>query len=434
MIKKLDVAIAGAGIGGLACAILLSRLGHRVTVFERFVQAQPLGSGLMIQPTGLAALEILGLRAQLSGLGAKLTRLHGTTTTGTIIFDVAYADLAADLHALGIHRSALHSVLWAGFERCGAQFEGGTDIEGANRVAGGRVALETISGSNTPAFDLFIDTTGARSGLRALVDPHAGKPFDYGAVWASVPATAIDPHALTQRYVRASTMIGHLPIGQLTADGPNLAAFFWSLKTKDLPEWRRDFEAWREKVVKLWPAMAPVIARLNSPDDLIPASYHHFTAKVPYAGPIVLVGDSAHSTSPQLGQGANNALLDACALASGLAQANSIEEGLAHYAKARRPHVRFYQLASALMTPIFQGDSHILPWGRDLIFNRLKIVPWLRKEMVATLSGLKTGPFSSASADALASRDQLVLALARTKQDQVTSFSHTISKNQGILR
>jgi 2-polyprenyl-6-methoxyphenol hydroxylase-like FAD-dependent oxidoreductase len=412
MVGKLDIAIAGAGVGGLASAMLLTRLGHRVTVFETFETAKPLGSGLMIQPTGLAALDVLGLRQALVHKGAKLTHLQGTTTTGTIIFDVAYEDLSPGLHAIGIHRAALHQVLWDGFVRCGAAFQGGTAIRDASLSAGGRVSLTSGAGTALGQFDLLIDATGARSKLRALVDPRPARKFDYGAVWASVPAADLNPHALTQRYVRASSMIGHLPIGQLQDKSPNLAAFFWSLKGQDLPQWRTQFEPWRQQVVSLWPAMEPVIDVLKSPDDLIPAAYYHFTAKTPFAGRIALIGDSAHSTSPQLGQGANNALLDACALAAGLAQAHTIDEGLAMYAKARKPHVRFYQLASALMTPIFQGDSRILPWGRDLVFNRLKIIPWLRQEMVRTLSGLKTGPFSSASASKLASYDSLTASLA----------------------
>jgi 2-polyprenyl-6-methoxyphenol hydroxylase-like FAD-dependent oxidoreductase len=411
MVGKLEIAIAGAGIGGLASAILLTRLGHKVTVFEEFRQSKPLGSGLMIQPTGLAALKVLGLAHEVPHLGAKLTRLHGATVTGTTIFDVSYEDLAPGLHARGVHRAALHRLLSKAFVESGADFDGGSPITDVHEKSGGRVEVTGEHDKGLGQFDLLIDSTGAKSNLRRYVDPRPAKKFAYGAVWASAPATHVNPHALTQRYVGASTMIGHLPMGKLAADGPSLAAFFWSLKTNDLPDWRRKFEPWREKVVSLWPEMESIVARFTGPDDLIPAEYHHFTAKIPYKGRVVLVGDSAHATSPQLGQGANNALLDACALAAGLAEGQTIDDGLALYAKARKPHVRFYQLASALMTPIFQGDSVVLPWGRDLIFNRLKIVPWLRKEMVRTLSGLKTGPFSSADADDLASAKRLESAL-----------------------
>jgi len=59
------VAIAGGGPGGLVAALFLHRAGHVVTLYERFDRPQPVGSGLMIQPTGLAVLDQLGLAAPL---------------------------------------------------------------------------------------------------------------------------------------------------------------------------------------------------------------------------------------------------------------------------------------------------------------------------------------------------------------------------------
>lgn len=56
-----DIAIAGCGPAGLAAALLLHRDGHRVTLFERFDASRPVGSGLLIQPTGFAVLAQLGL-------------------------------------------------------------------------------------------------------------------------------------------------------------------------------------------------------------------------------------------------------------------------------------------------------------------------------------------------------------------------------------
>ena len=54
------------------------------------------------------------------------------------------------------------------------------------------------------------------------------------------------------------------------------------------------------------------------------------------------------------------------------------------------------------MTPLFQSNSRTLALLRDLTFNRLKWLPWLHREMLRTLAGLKTGLFASASAQALA--------------------------------
>ena len=68
-----DIAIAGCGPAGLAAALLLHRQGHRVTLFERFDQPRPIGSGLMIQPSGLAVLDALGLAPDILAHGAPIT-------------------------------------------------------------------------------------------------------------------------------------------------------------------------------------------------------------------------------------------------------------------------------------------------------------------------------------------------------------------------
>jgi 2-polyprenyl-6-methoxyphenol hydroxylase-like FAD-dependent oxidoreductase len=176
---------------------------------------------------------------------------------------------------------------------------------------------------------------------------------------------------------------------------------FWSLKPDLHVQWRDGFAAWQAQMAGLWPALAEAVARLG-PDDFTLARYAHFTARVPFRGPVVLIGDAAHATSPQLGQGANNALLDALVLADALAEGRDVADALTAYARARRAHVRFYQTASAAMTPLFQSDSRALAVLRDLAFDRLKLVPWLHRQMLRTLAGLKTGMFSHAAAETLA--------------------------------
>ena len=73
--RFLDIAIAGAGPAGLAAALYLKRAGHRVTIFERFDKPAPVGSGLILQPTGLTVLDDLGLLAEIRALGSRIDRL-----------------------------------------------------------------------------------------------------------------------------------------------------------------------------------------------------------------------------------------------------------------------------------------------------------------------------------------------------------------------
>jgi 2-polyprenyl-6-methoxyphenol hydroxylase-like FAD-dependent oxidoreductase len=395
------VAVVGSGVAGLAVATLLARAGHRVTVLERFDRPAPVGSGLMLQPTGLAALDRLGLRAEIEALGARIDRLHGTTDRGATVFDLAYGDLSPGLHALAVHRAALHGVLWRAFAACGARIETACAVAGVTEQAD-RILLHDTAGATLAEADIAIDASGARSVLRALVEPKPPRAFTYGAVWASVPDPGLAPGTLLQRYVDARIMLGWLPVGRAEPGGPPLAALFWSIKPGDHAAWAARYDDWCAEAAALWPPIAPVLAALPGPQAFTPATYIQFTAKRPWRGRLVLLGDAAHATSPQLGQGANSAMLDALALADALAAEPGHEAAFARYAAARRAHVRFYQSASALMTPFFQSDSRALAVTRDLVFDRLKIVPWLRREMIRTLAGLKTG--------LLAHRDPPVLA------------------------
>ncbi len=197
MRRLIDIAVVGAGVAGLTAAAMLKNAGYHVVVFERFSSSLPLGSGLMLQPTGLAVLERMGLRHSIEALGHRIERLYGVTDKSTEIFDLAYADLDPAYYAVAVHRALLHGVLWENFKTCGAAPETGRQISGFELQSNSKVKLRTDSGVVNGTFDLVIDASGANSALRAFVSPESARQFAYGAVWASIPDIGIAPGCLS---------------------------------------------------------------------------------------------------------------------------------------------------------------------------------------------------------------------------------------------
>jgi salicylate hydroxylase len=249
---------------------------------------------------------------------------------------------------------------------------------------------------------LVIDALGMRSPLSR--PPEA--PLPYGALWASLKwAGNFDPQALEQRYVRARKMVGVLPIGIVPQEahwrgaGPGermprakmsarQAAFFWSLKHTARAAWEAaPIEHWKDDVRALWPETEPLLAQINAHSDLVFATYAHRTLSDPVSRECVHIGDSWHCTSPQLGQGANMALLDALALARALEMQSDPSVALGEYARMRLMHIRLYQSASFLFTPAYQSDSAALSWFRDWIMAPVSRWPFAPQVLAALVAG-----------------------------------------------
>ena len=382
--KSIKIAVCGAGPGGLAAALALHRAGHIVEIFDQFDRPKPIGSGLILQPTGLAVLDWLGLGMRMRKLGARIDRLFGKARH-RVVLDVRYAALG-DLHGVAVHRAGLFNVLFDGLAAVGLHVQSNCKVNGLD----GKHILFSDGQTRGP-YDLIVDALGSRSSLiRYAFGSDHRRPMPFGAIWTSLPwpGEPFDPNALEQRYHRASIMSGVLPIGRHHEDGLPQTAFFWSLKAKDFPAWKAaGLAPWKSAVMELWPETAPLLGSISSIDQLMMASYDHHTLSVPYGRGIVFIGDSAHSTSPQLGQGANMALLDVLALTAALQSKMSLPDALAAYAKARRKHVRLYQALSRIFTPFYQSDSIALPLLRDYLVAATSRLPPVQRLLANIVAG-----------------------------------------------
>jgi len=386
-----NIGIAGCGVAGLAAALLLQLRGHRVTLYERFDSPRPLGAGLMIQPTGLAVLERLGLARAAVAKGARIARLHGRNAAGKVVLDARYEDLRRPgLFGLGIHRASLFDTLYDAVRAERIPIHTGKEIAGSQLRGNGR-RFEFESGDHSPTHDLLVDA----SGLNSRLAPMCGKWLAYGALWTTLDwpeSAAFDPSLLEQRYRKARQMVGVLPVGR------GKLCFFWSLRADAFDEWRRaGLAAWKDEVCSLWPDCAQLLAQVAEPEQLAFARYAHRMLPNSIGERIVYIGDAWHSASPQLGQGANMALLDAFALSEGLGANGPLEAGLARAITLRRSHVRLYQWLTAVFTPLYQSDATMPALLRDHVLAPLSRVPPADRIQGLLVGGLAGAPLKRLS-------------------------------------
>jgi 2-polyprenyl-6-methoxyphenol hydroxylase-like FAD-dependent oxidoreductase len=384
----LDIAVVGCGVAGQAAATLLAERGHRVTIYERFTEPQPVGAGLLLQPTGLAVLRELGLADAVIARGARVVGLEARTHRGRAILDLHYAYLHPLAHGVGIHRATLFELLHERLKKSPAKL-----VTGAEIVDVDQTHLVGENGARHGPFDLIVAADGAHSALRTRLMPHARAPiYPWGCMWATVP----DPSGvgaaglLRQRVHGTKLMMGLLPVGRREV------TIYWSLPIRALGRSKTiDLSAWRETATALWPEAAPIIDHAAAVGDFARATYRHVALSHWNAGPVLFIGDAAHGTSPQLGQGANLGLMDAWALAKTLDDAPELLSAFLRFERRRNPAVRYYRRASHLLTPFFQSRLAPLGWLRDAFMGPAHHVPGLRTMMGSTLAGTRRGWLSA---------------------------------------
>ena len=388
---RLRIAIVGYGTAGQAAALFLSAQGHALSVFEQAVSPGPVGAGFLLQPTGLSVLARLGLHAQALTSGQRIERLHGCNDHGRCVMDMRYADHAHDCFGLGLTRGSLFTLLRDAYTQA-------SDIHTGVRVVSVDATGDRLcdsSGDSHGPFDLIIAADGAHSTLRSaapsLLRRHPVYPW--GAVWCLLPAEGWPlADVLQQRYGGVREMIGVLPVGRRVDREGRWLTFFFSLPGVEVDAFGAAALArLRERVRALWPELSPLLANIESPEQLHRARYRDVLLHRPTLGRLVFIGDAAHAMSPQLGQGVNMALLDAAALADSLQEARTIDAALHAYGRRRRSHVALYQQLSRWLTPLFQSDRDGLAWLRDVGFGPLGRMPLAKGQMLKILTGTKMG-------------------------------------------
>jgi 2-polyprenyl-6-methoxyphenol hydroxylase-like FAD-dependent oxidoreductase len=372
-------AVAGFGVAGGALAVLLARAGHAVTLFERAPQPGPVGAGLLLQPSGQSVLRAMGLLEEIESQSARLSGIEALTPRGKVFSDLKVARSLPGAYALGVHRGVLFEALHTAARNAGVTICPGVEIAGARESSGGIVPLD-VDGRGRGEFDLLAGCDGARSRLRQVVNPSMKppRPSVWGALWGTGVCTGVTDH-LRQVADGTRRLAGIVPVGG------GRATLFWGLHESDLAPLRaRGFAAFLAEATAMFPAAGEVLRDVASFDRMTWATWHQLVPDRMVRGRLVLLGDAAHAMNPQLGQGANLALLDAAALVRHL-------DDLALWERERCRAGRFYGRLSGWLSPFFQSRVPLLGTLRNFGLPLLTAIPWFRRQMELTLAGAKAG-------------------------------------------
>lgn len=356
--------VVGAGIGGLSAARALSSAGWQVQVVERAQQLDPIGAGITLWPNAVRALDMLGVRLRdhaprPGGGGLRTPDGRWLSRTSTTDYSSRYGAPLTAVHRGDLQQALLH-VLPADALTVGAR------VSAVHHDQTG-VTVEHSAGTHRAALVVLAD--GLASTTRHLVTgPGPTARYAGYTAWRGVTDLSADLAGATETWGRGQRF-GLVPL----ADGRT----YW-FATANAPEGQRApagagggehaevlarFGGWHAPIESV---LAATEARTVLRHDVYelaphPSSYVH--------GRLVLVGDAAHAMTPNLGQGACQALEDSATLGALVRTDVDLGAALARYDALRRPRAQLISRRSRQIGTLGQLDGRAITTVRDLVMR-----------------------------------------------------------------
>lgn len=320
------VLVVGAGIGGLGVAIALHRAGHEPIVFERAGALEAVGAGIALSANAMAACDRLGVADELRRRGLVAKRAQIRNPSGRVLAEIPYEERGWEM--VGVHRADLQQTLLGalpdGVVRLGCACVG---IEREDE----RVAVR-LEGGGREEGDVLVGADGLRSVARASLFGEEPLCYSGQVGWRAVsefPADHLD--ATFSETWGPGSRFGLVPIGTdrlywFVAENAEEGA---PLPPQPKDDFRSRFAGWHDPI--------PEVVEGTDESSLSRTFiYDRPPAKRWGEGRVTLVGDAAHPMTPNLGQGAAQALEDAVVLGRELAGTGGAEAALRRYEQRRR--------------------------------------------------------------------------------------------------
>lgn len=324
--------IVGGGIGGMAAAIALKERGLDVELVDIDPKWRVYGAGITITGPTLRAYKHLDMVDAIATEGAITNGSKIFRYDGQFLRELDEPPLEEGLPATGgIMRPVLHKIMQRRIEKLGIDVRLGITVDGLD-AANGRVEVKFSDGTSG-SYALVVGADSIYSRVRKLAFPHAVKPrFTGQGCWRV--STRRPPG-----FDRGEFYFGHERPAGITACGAD-SVYMWMLMRDDKQEWIPE----EEQYERLRGMMEPFGGNIAWMRDHMKAedwvNYRPLEAAIQprpwHVGRIVLLGDSAHATTPHLASGAGMAVESAIVLGQELERADGdVDAALNAYEERR---------------------------------------------------------------------------------------------------
>src|ERR671911_355597 len=303
--------IVGGGIGGLVAALALGRAGLEVVVFERAPQLREVGAGISLWANATRALKGLGVYEEIRASGAAEIGGELRSWRGEMFLRIPAEDLRARFGEanLAVHRADLQGALFSALPPATVRL--GAELTGFEQAGEG--VLARFADGREERGDLLVGADGIHSSVRAQLFGRRPPRYAGYTAWRGVADAGEGglPEGVGLNLWGRGSEFGLVGIGR--------GRFYW-FATKNAREGEAEGAAGRRREVLYllagWyqPARAAVEATADSKilrNDI----YDREPLRDWGVGRVTLLGDAAHPMTPNLGQGACQAIEDALVLA-----------------------------------------------------------------------------------------------------------------------
>lgn len=372
------LAIVGGGPAGLVAAVAAQRRGLDATVFEQARDFQRIGGGIALQSNGLRVLDRLDILPSLRPHVRPLRTFTIERAGRGALFSIDVGALAIPHNQVAIvARYQLQHTLLGAVTAAGVPVFFDRRCEGAT-WENDRVVLR-FPGTIERGFDAVLAADGVHSALRASATlPTRERMLGWAGLRGVVELPpAVD--AVREIWAPDGRLFGIAPL-------PGARTYFYCsaplgrwrdiLREGRIPDW---IDGWRAHGAELVTILQAVSDWQNVSYDEI----REVRVRRWHRAPVFLVGDAAHAMAPNLGQGANSAMVDALILVHLLADAERAGIGLEQvgrrYQRLRRRFVTRIQTASRWGGRIPRWRSPAVRFLADAMLRTQDRLPWLKR-------------------------------------------------------